>query len=217
MQDKKPERFVIGQHPPAGMQVPKGSAINFIVSAQGSVPNTFTPMSPEDLETRFTRWVSLSVSPALLKAQGVSWFYSITIQQLAHLDRRLIEYDQAIALLSGAQKREPNRQKESFEHLGLSTMWVTMGFQAIYVMDKQQKIHFPGLGGCLRCAKERFVRLRSPFAHNAPQNDDFPFPYMGGLIPGSAAWVVDDHTTISRLELADVLLTVLTRVAQLSL
>mgnify|MGYP001554326093 CR=1 FL=1 len=207
------EPVVIGQHPPAGTNVPRGSSVDMILGTPNEMQN-YKAFSSIELNIRLNKWIGLSMSPALLDAQGKSWFYTVTIQQLAYLDKRLIEFDQNLSKTSPKQYD----QMANFEHLGLSAMWVTMGFQVLYVMkdNKIKKGAFSGISKkVIEEAKKEFIKLRSPFAHNTVNEDDFPFPYQGALVPGSAAWVVNDKKVISRLELADVLLKVLIKVSQL--
>jgi hypothetical protein len=214
------EPVVIGTNPPAGLRAPAGSTVDMILGRPRETSEKIAMISPADLEARLNRWISLSQSPALLRAQGKSWFYTTTIQQLAYLDKRLIEFDQGTAKHSTEKKNKSETQKQAeFEHFGLSAMWVTMGFQVLYVLEQDRKNKKIDLAITpLKEAKNQFVRLRSPFAKNIPNRDgDFLFPYYGGMGSGSASWSVDKKgTTITRIELADVLMGLLVRIAQMS-
>jgi hypothetical protein len=210
------ESIIIGLDPPAGTQLLPGSPVSLLTHAG---PLAFVPLefSQEALEQRVQRWVDSSLSPTITRLHQHPHYFAVMIQQLARLDRRLIEDDMAYDAVPHDLKRSQAETAKSFEHLAISSLWVLGGFQLVYTMQKQiqrRGAAFVGIKGRVQTVKNEFNRLREPFAKGRPNRGDFPSPFHGVRAGGSVAWAVSTQKLVSRFELSEQLLSLLETVAR---
>jgi hypothetical protein len=183
---------------------------------KGPVPIVRIQATPEALSRRVERWIAASNSVTIMSLHRPPHFLPVLIQQLACIDRRLIENDVARQELSRETQRSPTETERAFEQLAMSSLWVLGGFQLVYIVEKRiddRGAAFNGIKGHVRTVKLDFNRLREPFAKGQPRNGDFPSPFYGVTISGSTGWAVSQSKLVSRLELSEQLLALLEALA----
>jgi hypothetical protein len=208
-------QIVIGTNPPAGTVAPRGSTVNLLLH-DGPVSTNVEPFDDRAIATRRQRWIGVSTAANLLSLQGRTWYFTVTIQQIGRLDCKLIEEDCRINSLSDVERRVAPETSREFDHMALASLWVLGAFQILYTLDKTMKrdrVRFKGLQNQIADVRRKFVRLRGPLAKGQGEDGDFPFPHHAVRISGSSCWAVNPGTLISRIELSNQFLALLTAIA----
>jgi len=171
------------------------------------------------LEARYAKWASIANSSIFkrLEGGGNTHFFLSTISRIGRLDCNLIHEDDRINTLTTFEQRNtPENLARGFDHETMAILWVVGAFGLVYSIQKmmhRNKMKFPGLHNRISSLNQKLNRLRRTFAKGDPQQGDYLHPHYAMRFKGSSCWGVNPGTYISRIDLSDELLELLSAMA----
>jgi hypothetical protein len=163
---------------------------------------------------RYSQWIR--VSHAVGGVDQYRAFMAVAIQGLARLDCQLIAADEQFLQLTEQQRATIPVSVEFSGRLTLSYLWVLGAYEIVRTLDQRTREASAGtpspVAERITATKHLFERVRIPLAkfEAARRNpNDSPIAYPAVSPVHGIAWLVADNSFISRRQLSDAFLVLL--------
>ena len=162
---------------------------------------------------RYSQWIHASHAAGGLDQYRA--FMVAAIHGLARLDCKLVAADEQFLQLTEQQRATIAVSLELSEHLTLSYLWVLGAYEILRTLDQRTREAFAGTPSLaaerITATKHLFERVRIPLAkfeasRHHPNDNPIAYP---AISTHGVAWQVADDTFISRRQLADTFLSLL--------
>jgi len=164
---------------------------------------------------RYHQWIY--VSHAVGGVDQYKVFMVVAIQGLGRLDCNLIAADDDFLRLTEQQRATEQSIIRFSEHLTLSYLWVLGAYELLRTLDQRTKGASSGassqIAERITATKRCFARLRIPLAKFEPSKEnptDSPIAYPANDPTHGIGWVIGENTFVSRRQLADEFLSLMT-------
>ena len=161
---------------------------------------------------RYSEWIDASIG-----AGAIEPFMIPLVQGLGRVDCELIRDDRRFTQLPEAERSSVHESTLLTDRFTLSYLWVLGAYELIRTLDQRRRTN-PGVisepfSTRITGLKHSMERLRIPLAKMEPSRrypSDSPIAYPALSRDFGIAWHVAANTFISRRELSDSLLSILT-------
>ena len=141
---------------------------------------------------------------------------AVAVQGLARLDCQLIATDEQFLQLTEQQRATILASVELSERLTLSYLWVLGAYEIVRTLDQRTREASTGrpspMAERITATKYLFERVRIPLAKfeaSRRNPNDSPIAYPAVSSIHGIAWLVADNTFVSRRQLSDAFLALL--------
>jgi hypothetical protein len=170
------------------------------------------PVWRNGLHDRFSKWIDASIA-----ASAVEAFMAPVVQGLGRFDCQLIQEDVRFTSLPQNQQTSPDESDLLMNRFTLSYFWVLAAYELVRTLDEYCRTGATSVPvqfhSRIATLKRRMERLRIPLAKMQTArrfSTDSPIAYPALSRDFGVAWQVAQETYITRRELSDALLELLT-------